>query len=326
MNRRLPAHRPIFYGPCQLVLVFIPILISPSTFHPTWLHPVPLHFLSIMRATSNRPRAAFTLTPVRASVGVAGATGGVGRLLVRKLCATGVPVRALVRDSQRARVALPPATEIAETGSLISPDGLPLARRALEGVHALYICVGTTAFPTRRWLRGDTPKAVDVAGVERLLRAADLSTLRRVVLLSSIGTGRTHTFPFSILNSFGVLDAKRNAETLVRDTARARGFSFAIVRPGRLVGAPHTNIGMLRVDHDARMADVALYPGDKGAGNCSRSVTADVMLAAGAASCNLDFSVIEKEGEPVLAAELRRRVRRMRADSDLLVADELVAY
>lgn len=260
----------------------------------------------------------FTVTTVHASVAVAGATGGVGQLLVRRLCSSGVPVRALVRDAGRARAVLPAAAALAETGSLCSEGAAARARSALKGVHALYVCIGTTAFPTRRWLRGDTPQSVDVLGVRNLLEGTDLAAIRRVVLLSSIGTARVQKMPFLVVNAFGVLDAKREAEQLVRDAAIARRFSYAIIRPGRLVGAPHTNIGMLPLKHEERMGDVELLVGDSGAGNCSRRVAADVMMAAGLAQWDLDFTVIQKEGQAAGAEELRRRVRGMRTSEEML--------
>ena len=41
--------------------------------------------------------------------------------------------------------------------------------------------------------------------------------IQMVVFLSSIGVTRTKSFPFFILNSFGVLDAKRDAEIAIQN-------------------------------------------------------------------------------------------------------------
>ncbi len=56
-------------------------------------------------------------------------------------------------------------------------------RRVMEGVNAIVISVGTTAFPTRRWENGrNTPRAIDDAAVGRIANvAAGIETLRRVV-------------------------------------------------------------------------------------------------------------------------------------------------
>ena len=44
---------------------------------------------------------------------ITGATGTVGRSLASELAATGTPVRALVRDAERARTLLPDGVELA---------------------------------------------------------------------------------------------------------------------------------------------------------------------------------------------------------------------
>lgn len=41
-------------------------------------------------------------------------------------------------------------------------------------------------------------------------------SLKRFVLLSSVGVTRADKFPFVILNAFGVLDAKAKGEAAVR--------------------------------------------------------------------------------------------------------------
>ena len=57
---------------------------------------------------------------------------------------------------------------------------------------------------------------------------------------------RADQFPFKILNSFGVLDAKRDSEKLLFQYADKLGYQAIVVRPGRLVGAPFTNFDLAK--------------------------------------------------------------------------------
>lgn len=55
-------------------------------------------------------------------------------------------------------------------------------RAAMEGAAAIVISVGTTAFPTKRWAGGNTPRAIDSDAVGRIARiASGVPTLRRMV-------------------------------------------------------------------------------------------------------------------------------------------------
>ncbi|HWD02943.1 MAG TPA: NAD(P)H-binding protein [Amycolatopsis sp.] len=64
---------------------------------------------------------------------VTGATGNVGRLVVDELLALGVPVRALTKDPEQAR--LPEGVEVV-VGSLARPATLPAA---LDGIEQVYL-------------------------------------------------------------------------------------------------------------------------------------------------------------------------------------------
>ncbi|ACK65301.1 NADH:ubiquinone oxidoreductase complex I intermediate-associated protein 30 [Rippkaea orientalis PCC 8801] len=81
---------------------------------------------------------------------VVGATGGVGKRLVRLLQANGYPVRVLVRDSQKAQELLPPGVEIIE-GDITRPE--TLTPKLIENIAAVICCTGTRVQP----VEGDTP-------------------------------------------------------------------------------------------------------------------------------------------------------------------------
>jgi uncharacterized protein YbjT (DUF2867 family) len=81
---------------------------------------------------------------------VAGATGGVGKRVVRKLQQRGYPVRALVRDFNRARDILGTDLDLVE-GDITLPDSL--SDRLVQDVTAVISCIGTRVQP----VEGDTP-------------------------------------------------------------------------------------------------------------------------------------------------------------------------
>jgi hypothetical protein len=111
--------------------------------------------------------------------------------------------------------------------------------------------VGTTAFPTKKWNGGNTPNAIDNLAVRRVCDALikERKNPIKVVLVTSVGVERTQAFPFLILNLFGVLDAKRSGEEAVKEMAATSGgtLDYAIIRPGRLVGGPYTNLDLAKL-------------------------------------------------------------------------------
>ena len=157
---------------------------------------------------------------------VTGATGRIGRVVVDQLLGEGVPVRALTRRPEAAR--LPAAVEIV-SGDLTMPESLDTA---LQGVNAVFLV--WTAPPT-------TAPAV----VERLATHA-----RRVVFLSS--PHRTpHPF-FQQPNPAAVLHA--DIERLIA----AAGLASTVIRPGMLASnalhwwaAPIRDAGVVRWPYGA---------------------------------------------------------------------------
>ena len=78
---------------------------------------------------------------------VAGATGGVGQLVIAKLLSKNISVCALTRSSNKARQMFGDKVEIA-VGDIREPDTLPAATK---NVTHIICCTGTTAFPSTRW-------------------------------------------------------------------------------------------------------------------------------------------------------------------------------
>ena len=157
---------------------------------------------------------------------VTGATGRVGRVVVDELLDEGVPVRALTRRPETAR--LPAAVEVV-SGDLTVPESLDAA---LQGVGAVFLV----------WT---VPPATAPAVVERLATHA-----RRVVFLSS--PHRTpHPF-FQQPNPAAALHA--DIERLIA----ASGLASTVIRPGMFASnalywwaAPIRDAGVVRWPYGA---------------------------------------------------------------------------
>ena len=178
---------------------------------------------------------------------VIGATGSIGRLVVRRLLELGDAPRALTRDVARAHRVLGTAVDIV-AGDLTDPASL---RAALEDVAAVVLTHGAP------YGSGDY-EAIDYGAVPALLDA--LAGRRvRVALMSSIGvTG-------SGGSSRGLLDWKRRGERLLR----ASGLPYTVVRPGWF------DAGSGREQHlDLRQGDRTEY------GPVRREHVADVLAHA----------------------------------------------
>lgn len=183
------------------------------------------------------------------TVVVVGGTGGVGQLVTKKLRNQNeYKVRVTSRNVETAKETIDDKEVEVVAVDLISEDSTSALKAAMNGASALVISVGTTAFPTKRWKGGNNPKAIDEEAVKRIASVAkEISGLKRVVLLTSVGVDRTGEMPFLILNLFGVLDAKKSGEAAIISASESGNFEYAIVRPGRLVGGPYTNLDVAKL-------------------------------------------------------------------------------
>lgn len=217
---------------------------------------------------------------------VAGATGGVGQLVVSKLLEKGFKVRILTRNAAKAQQMFNNRVEIA-VGDIRDSATLPTA---MVDINYIMCCTGTSAFPSTKWefspppsliewfklfvdpkyaiaKANNSPSKVDAQGVSNLVAAAP-SNLKRFVFVSSCGVLRKDKFPFSILNSFGVLDAKQKGEETIINS----GLPYTIIRPGRLIDGPYTSydLNTLLKAKTASKLDVVVGTGDTLVGQTSR--------------------------------------------------------
>jgi NADH dehydrogenase len=172
---------------------------------------------------------------------ITGATGFVGRRLVRRLAADAqVHVRVLLRPGSDTR-RLPHAVTIhAMVGSTTDVESL-LA--AMDGVHTVFHLVGTE----QRGRHAQLDK-VDVAGTRALVEAALAARVGRIIYVSRLGADKASAFP--------VLKAKGNAEEAIRNS----GLAYTIFRSAVLFGEGDRfseHIAML-----ARAFPLFLVPGD----------------------------------------------------------------
>ncbi len=254
---------------------------------------------------------------------VAGATGGVGQLVVAQLLVElGYPVRVLTRSHAKADAMFAGKVDIA-VGDIRQPETLPAA---IAGITHLICATGTTALPSARWdfqtdlgsnpieqaiswgriyLDEDfrnanarnTPAAVDEIGVGNLVQAAP-KDLQRFVFVSSCGVSRKDQFPYTILNAYGVLDAKGKGETaLVRS-----GLPYTIIRPGQLTDGPYTSRDfntLIQASTDSKLG-VVVETGESINGQSSRIDVAAACVACLeiAAAQNKAFEIVNKGDRP----------------------------
>jgi nucleoside-diphosphate-sugar epimerase len=253
--------------------------------------------LSRHRSSFSTARAAVTSGD---TVLVVGGTGGVGQLVTRKLRAQGVEVRLTSRNVARARETVNDDSVNVVPLDLVAATDL---RTVVEGVTAVVIAVGTTAFPTLKWKDGNTPAAIDKEAVTRLVQAATAvgTSVQKIVLVTSVGVDRTDEMPFRILNLFGVLDAKKAGETALREAATKAAVDYVVVRPGRLIGGPFTNLDvakLLQIEGGAENG-VDVVAGDALLGDCKRDACAEAIVQAlfQEAAQNVEFSLVSNDSK-----------------------------
>lgn len=205
---------------------------------------------------------------------VAGATGGVGKLVVGLLLERGYRVRAMVRDEAKARRLLDSAVELV-LGDVRRPETLA---PAMVGIKAVISAIGSYA-P----LGKNRIKDVDWQGVRNLVEASRAAGVTHFVLLSSTGTTRPEG---SFLNFLGgYLVCKAQGEEALRQSE----LNHTIVRAGRLQDTP------------GGQSKIAIRQGDTETGKISRADVAAVCVAAleHSATHRTTIEVFAVPGEPV---------------------------
>ncbi|XP_045790983.1 uncharacterized protein At2g37660, chloroplastic-like [Trifolium pratense] len=226
---------------------------------------------------------------------VLGASGGVGQLVTASLLQRNIKSRLILRDLEKAKALFGEQDE--ERLQVFKGDTRKegdLDPSIFEGVTHVICCTGTTAFPSRRWDDENTPERVDWVGVKNLISVLP-SSVKRVVLVSSIGVTKCNELPWNIMNLFGVLKYKKMGEEFLQNS----GFPYTIIRPGRLTDGPYTSYDLntlLKATAGQRRA-VLIGQGDKLVGEASRIVVAEACIQA------LDLEVTENQIYEVSSVE-----------------------
>ncbi len=149
---------------------------------------------------------------------VAGATGETGRRIVQELVKRGVPVRALVRNLEAARVVLPPEVELV-VGDVLQPATI---EAAIADCTVLLCATGA-----RPGFDPTAPYRVDFEGSRNLVDVAKAKGIQHFVFVSSLCVSQF----FHPLNLFFlILVWKKKAEEYLQRS----GLTYTIVRPGGL--------------------------------------------------------------------------------------------
>ncbi len=114
---------------------------------------------------------------------ITGATGYIGRHLVRRLVEQGERPRCLVRDPGKAARLLPIEQVEIVRGDTTQPETLALAVKGVEAiVHTAFITADHKESP------GNSYEATNVRGTRNLIEAAQEAGVKRVIELSGLGT------------------------------------------------------------------------------------------------------------------------------------------
>jgi len=150
-------------------------------------------------------------------IAITGASGKTGYRIVEEAVKKGLKVKKIVRINSKV------IEDSKSTETLrVSLDNRDELDRALENVDALIIATGARAS-----LDLTGPAKVDALGVYRQLQSCKRVGIKRVILVSSLCTGKL----FHPLNLFGlILIWKKIGENFLRN----QNFEWTIIRPGGL--------------------------------------------------------------------------------------------
>ena len=207
---------------------------------------------------------------------VAGATGKTGVLVVQQLKAKGYPVRAFVRNAQKAADRLGPDVE-AVVGDLRDPASIAAT---LDGVDVVVNAAGS-GVPAPD---DNMPEHVDFEGARNLADAAAGAGVGHYVLISSMGATQDDHQLNRLFNN--ILIWKRKGEEAVA----ASGIPYTIIRPGGLNDGPGNEQTVIFEQGDLPGLEKAI----------SRADVARVTVAAvkDDGARNKVFEIYARDGEP----------------------------
>ena len=178
-------------------------------------------------------------------VAVAGGSGFIGSVIVRRLLGAGFMVRVLTRDPGRAQKRFGSSGVDFFRADLNDPRSL---RVPLAGVGAIINATQFDGYPVENPRRGLTFEQVDYGGTRALLDMADHRTTSHFIYISGASASPTSTHP--------AFRAKGRAETAVRNS----GIPFTIFRPALVYGPGDRVLAMFA--KIVRFSPLFIIPGD----------------------------------------------------------------
>jgi nucleoside-diphosphate-sugar epimerase len=150
-------------------------------------------------------------------IAISGASGKTGFRIVEEAVKKGLNVRQIIRKTSKVSESLKNIETIR-----VSLDNKKELDKSLENIDALIIATGARAS-----LDLTGPAKVDALGVYRQLQSCKRVGIKRVILVSSLCTGKF----FHPLNLFGlILIWKKIGENFIRNSS----LDWTIIRPGGL--------------------------------------------------------------------------------------------
>lgn len=211
---------------------------------------------------------------------VTGATGMVGRAVVRRAVEAGYRVRALVRN--RGNGNLMDALDVEQfEGDLAVPETLPGAVQGVDVVVHAAAHVGD-------WGPAEKYRAINVVALEHMLTAARREgRLRRWVQISSLGVysarhhhGTNESEPINVQGLDGYTRTKAEAELLLRHHIRQDNFPAVILRPGFIYGAGDRHVAPRLIERIRKGKMKLIGDGQKLLNNTSVENLVDAILLA----------------------------------------------
>ncbi len=148
---------------------------------------------------------------------VTGATGLIGRHLVPRLLAEGLPVRVILPLRAPALRHIPWLDQVTITpGTIHNPSAL---HQAMSDVHTVFHLASAQWWGRRRDL-----ERIDMGGTASVITAARASRIGRIILMSHLGAAPS--------SAFTLMRVKGRVE----DAVRASGLAYTIVRSGIVFG------------------------------------------------------------------------------------------
>ncbi len=178
----------------------------------------------------------------RGVVGVAGATGFVGRHAVDELLARGWRVRALARSLEKAGATLPQHERLEVVQGVVLDEDC--AETLADGCDAIVNCIGII----REGPGGQTFERVHVRTTRRLVEAARDAHVRRFVQVSALGVRDEAPTDY--------YRTKFEGEQIVRSS----GLGWTILRPSLILGEGSAFVRMARGWISGKEAPHVLVP------------------------------------------------------------------